>query len=65
VDLNLENKVVLVTGAGRGVNAAVAKAFCAEGSRVIFVDQDPEGAAAMKGFEELATFMRCDLSDRA
>jgi NAD(P)-dependent dehydrogenase (short-subunit alcohol dehydrogenase family) len=63
VELNLENKVVVVTGAAGGVGAAVARAFCAEKSRVVFVDRAPGGTGALEGYEDRGCFMRCDVSD--
>ncbi len=65
MELDLKNKVVVVTGAGRGVGAAVARSFCAEESKVVFVDRDPRGAAALEGYEDRATFTQCDVSDLA
>jgi 3-oxoacyl-[acyl-carrier protein] reductase len=37
MDLGLEGKVCVVTGASRGIGLATAKRLCAEGARVLFV----------------------------
>lgn len=44
--MNFDGKVVLVTGASRGIGAAIAKAFAAEGATVVVNHLSNEAAAA-------------------
>jgi NAD(P)-dependent dehydrogenase (short-subunit alcohol dehydrogenase family) len=41
----LTDKTCIVTGAGRGIGAAIARAFAREAASVIVTDQDPDSAA--------------------
>lgn len=45
----LERKVAIVTGAGSGFGAAVARRFAAEGARVVLADVDLKGAETVAG----------------
>lgn len=44
----LDDKVAIVTGASRGIGAAVATAFAREGARVVLASRKPEGLEATR-----------------
>lgn len=48
---SLDNKQVIVTGAGQGIGRALAQAIVAQGGRVVAVDLNPAGLEALR--EEL------------
>jgi NAD(P)-dependent dehydrogenase (short-subunit alcohol dehydrogenase family) len=60
----LAGKVALVTGAARGIGAAIARAFVDEGARVVVTDLDGEGAArTAAALGPAATARRLDVRD--
>ncbi|MBZ0299562.1 MAG: SDR family oxidoreductase, partial [Anaerolineae bacterium] len=62
--MKFENQVVCITGAGRGIGYALAKAFAAEGAQVVIAEIDPEtGRAAAESLN--ATFEPLDVRDAA
>ncbi|HEX8880064.1 MAG TPA: SDR family NAD(P)-dependent oxidoreductase, partial [Candidatus Acidoferrum sp.] len=48
MELQLENKVVLITGGGKGIGAAIARACAREGAIPVFVDKDEDAANGLK-----------------
>ena len=67
MDLNLLERVILVTGGGRGIGRAVARACVDEGARVVVVGRGAE--ACRQTVAELgpgrADWIACDVSDPA
>ncbi|MEU9202153.1 SDR family oxidoreductase [Streptomyces sp. NPDC048332] len=62
--MSLEGRVAIVTGAGDGIGAAVARRFAAEGARVLVAELNEETGRATA--EEIGgRFVRTDVSDRA
>jgi NAD(P)-dependent dehydrogenase (short-subunit alcohol dehydrogenase family) len=60
-----KDRVVLVTGAGSGIGAAIAVAFCREGARTVFVDIDRQRLEkAVDGCGGLAHAAQCDVSSK-
>jgi meso-butanediol dehydrogenase / (S,S)-butanediol dehydrogenase / diacetyl reductase len=45
--MRLENKVAIITGAGKGIGEAAVAAFCREGAAVVAVDIDAEAGNAV------------------
>src|ERR1700751_4372297 len=57
----LENQVAVVTGAARGIGAAIVRRFVDEGARVVFSDLLNEKGKALQGeFGKKVVFYRAD-----
>lgn len=68
MDLNLRNKVVLVTGATANIGRAIALGFAAEGARLVAIGRDEEAGdqviqEALARGADRAIFVRADLLD--
>lgn len=63
MELGLEGKVCVVTGATRGIGLAVARGLCAEGAHVLFVGRDAEALERAADGCEGAEWLAVDLTD--
>jgi 3alpha(or 20beta)-hydroxysteroid dehydrogenase len=62
----LQGKIALITGGARGQGAAEARAFVAEGARVVIGDVlDDEGAQLAKDLGDAARFVHLDVTDES
>jgi 3-oxoacyl-[acyl-carrier protein] reductase len=64
MDLGLQDRVCVVTGASRGIGLATAQRLCSEGARVLFVARDAERLEEVTGgCGEGAEFLAADVTD--
>ena len=62
---NLEGKVAIVTGGAGGFGEGIARAYVAEGARVVIADLErSKGEAVARSLGPAAVFARCDVSLR-
>lgn len=60
----LQDKVAIITGAGRGIGEATARAFAREGARIVVAELDPE--TGRRTADEIGgLFVPCDVRDPA
>lgn len=69
VNDSIKNRAIIVTGAGRGIGAAIARGLAAEGARLVIADRDEANAGAVAsgivaaGGQAIA--IAVDVADRA
>ena len=62
MDLNLKDKVVVVTGGGKGIGAAIVRACVEEGAIPVIVDRDAEASEKLKSELKAGEIIVADLS---
>ena len=64
MDLNLHERVVLITGANRGIGRAIARAAVAEGAFVVVMGRDAEACrdTVQELGPERASWVTCDVT---
>jgi len=65
VDLQLANKVVLVTGGAKGIGAAIVRAGAAEAAIPVIVDRDAEASRNLHAEVRTSHAIIADLSSPA
>lgn len=61
----LAGKVAIVTGAAKGLGAAIAESFAREGAQVVLTDVDTGGAATAAAIGDRASFVAHDVRDES
>lgn len=59
----LQDKVAIITGAGRGIGAAIARAFATHGAQLVIAEIDETTGAAV-ATETGGLFCRCDVTEQ-
>jgi NADP-dependent 3-hydroxy acid dehydrogenase YdfG len=64
MDLHLNDKIVLITGASRGIGLATAKAFGAEGCRLMLSARSEATLSEAASSQRVRGTRRCPVDDR-
>lgn len=65
MQIDLSGRVVLVTGAARGIGRTIARTFHDEGAHVVALDLDPAALAALREESVADLALACDITDPA
>ncbi|WP_264571423.1 MULTISPECIES: SDR family NAD(P)-dependent oxidoreductase [unclassified Sphingobium] len=65
MNLDLDSKVVMITGAGKGMGPAISQAFSSEGAKIVILGRDMTALETLKeeiGPKASVTVIRCDVT---